>query len=50
VIESHETAKWILDHFGTNVHDVRAIDRAYLERRSLLMRWIDRAAAVWARF
>jgi cardiolipin synthase len=50
VIEGQETAKWILDHFGTNVHDVRVIDRAYLERRSLLMRWIDRAAAVWARF
>ncbi len=50
VIEGHETAKWILDHFGTDVLDVRAIDRAYLDRRSLLMRWIDRAAAVWARF
>jgi cardiolipin synthase len=49
VIEGHEVAKWILDHFGTNVLDVRPIDRAFLERRSLLTRWIDRAAAVWAR-
>ena len=49
VIEGHEAAKWILDHFGTNVLDVRPIDRAFLERRSLLTRWIDRAAAVWAR-
>jgi len=49
VIEGDETAKWILDHFGTNVLDVRPIDRAFLERRSLLTRWIDRAAAAWAR-
>jgi hypothetical protein len=50
VIQGHETAEWILDHFGTNVFEVREIDRAYLKRRSMLARWIDWAAAVWARF
>jgi len=49
VIEGPETAEWILEHFGTNVLDVRSIDRAFLERRSLLTRWIDRVAAAWAR-
>ena len=49
VIEGPETAEWILEHFGTNVLDVRSIDRAFLERRSLFTRWIDRAAAAWAR-
>jgi cardiolipin synthase len=49
VIEGHDAAKWILDHFGTDVLDVSPIDQALLERRSLLSRWIDRAAAVWAR-
>jgi cardiolipin synthase len=49
VIEGHAAAKWILDHFGTDIHDVSPIDQALLERRSLLSRWIDRAAAVWAR-
>ena len=50
VIEGHQAARWILDHFGTNVLDVREIDAAFLERRSLFTRWIDRAAAAWARF
>jgi cardiolipin synthase len=49
VIEGHEAAKWILDHFGTDILDVSPIDRALLERRWLLTRWIDRAAAIWAR-
>jgi len=49
VIEGRPAAKWILDHFGTDVLDVRPIDRAYLDRRSPITRWIDRLAAAWAR-
>ena len=49
MIQGREATKWILDHFGTDVLDVSAIDQAMLERRSLLTRWIDRAAAVLAR-
>lgn len=49
VIEGGEATKWIIDHFGTDVMDVSPIDQALLERRSLVTRWIDRAAAFWAR-
>lgn len=49
VIEGHAEAKWILEHFGTDILDVCPIDRAVLERRSFLTRWIDKAAAIWAR-
>ncbi len=49
VIEGPEVAKWILEHFGTNVLDVTAVDRALLEKRSLATRLIDRIAAFWAR-
>lgn len=49
VIEGHAEAKWILDHFGTDILDVCPIDRAVLERRSFLTRWVDKFAAIWAR-
>ena len=49
MIEGPEVAKWILEHFGTDVLDVTAVDRALLEKRSLATRLIDRIAAFWAR-
>ena len=49
VIAGHAEAKWILENFGTDVLDVCAIDSAVLERRSFVTRWIDKAAAIWAR-
>ena len=49
VIEGHVEAKWILEHFGTNVADVRPINSDDLESRSFVTRWVDRVAASWAR-
>jgi cardiolipin synthase len=49
VIEGHVEAKWILEHFGTDILDVCPIDRAVLERRSLLTRWTDKFASICAR-
>ena len=49
VIEGQAEAKWILEHFGTDIFDVCPIDRAVLARRSFLTRWIDKFAAIWAR-
>lgn len=49
VIEGHETADWILEHFGTDVFDVSPIDRALLARRPPWTRTIDRLAALAAR-
>ncbi|MAG31280.1 MAG: hypothetical protein CL908_10385 [Deltaproteobacteria bacterium] len=49
VFEGTEVAKWILEHFGTDVFDVTPVDRAMLDSRTPWMRWIDRAAAFWAR-
>jgi len=49
VFEDPQTSKWILEHFGTNVHEVVPIDLATLERRRPWTRWADRAAAYWAR-
>ena len=44
-----EVSKWILEHFGTDVLDVTPIDRELLARRPFWTRWLDRAAAFWAR-
>jgi cardiolipin synthase len=49
VIEGEEAAKWIRDHFGTDVLDVSPIDRALIDRRSLGTRLVDRIAAFLAR-
>jgi cardiolipin synthase len=49
VFEGAEVANWILAHFGTDVLDVTPIDQALLSRRPIWTRWIDRAAALWAR-
>jgi cardiolipin synthase len=49
VIDGQKEAKWILEHFGTDVLDVCPIDRAVLAKRSFVTRWIDKAAVLWAR-
>lgn len=49
VVEGEQAAKWILDHFGTDVLDVSPIDRALLAQRSFGTRLLDRIAAFWAR-
>jgi hypothetical protein len=49
VIDGQSEAKWILEHFGTDILDVCPIDSAVLAKRSFLTRWIDKVAAIWAR-
>ncbi len=49
IIDGQAEAKWILEHFGTNVFDVCPIDCDVLAKRSVVTRWIDKAAAIWAR-
>ncbi len=49
VIEGPALAKWIMQHFGTDVLDVRPIDLPALARRSFWTRWIDLLAAFAAR-
>jgi cardiolipin synthase len=49
VFDGQQTSKWILEHFGTDVHEVVPIDQDTLARRRPWTRWVDRAAAFWAR-
>jgi len=49
VIDGPSEAKWILEHFGTDISDVCPIDCAVLAKRSFVTRWIDKVAAIWAR-
>lgn len=49
VFEAPELAKWIMQHFGPDILDVRPIDLELLARRSLWTRLIDRIAVLWAR-